>query len=173
MNAEIFFIIICYVALAFLLVLFNLRTSFHWIFKSSMIGIVTLFYILTYNSFKEIVGWPTADILPERFRLIAAQIYEPNALLNSEGSIYLWLTNMDNLAGLGTPRSYELPYGKEIHEKVSKALVDIKNGIPQMGENGDEEEGGILSQILERKKVIAKSQNLNFFDMPNQLLPEK
>ena len=42
-----------------------------------------------------------------------------------------------------------------------------------MGENGDEEEGGILSQILERKKVIAKSQNLNFFDMPNQLLPEK
>ena len=173
MNAEIFFIVICYVALAFLLVLFNLRTSFHWIFKSSMIGIVTLFYILTYNSFKEIVGWPTADILPERFRLIAAQIYEPNALLNSEGSIYLWLTNMDNLAGLGTPRSYELPYSKEIHEKVSKALVDIKNGIPQMGENGEEEEGGILSQILERKKVIAKSQNLNFFDMPNQLLPEK
>ena len=96
-----------------------------------MIGIVTIFYILTYNSFKEIVGWPTADILPERFRLIAAQIYEPNALLDSEGSIYLWLTNMDNLAGLGTPRSYELPYSKEIHEKVSKALVDIKNGIPQ------------------------------------------
>ena len=80
---------------------------------------------------------------------------------------------MDNLAGLGTPRSYELPYSKEIHEKVSKALVDIKNGIPQMGENGDEEEGGILSQILERKKVIAKSQNLNFLICPNKLLPEK
>ena len=173
MNTEIFFIIICYVALGFLLLLFNLRTNFHWFFKSSMIVVVTFFYILTFNSFKEIIGWPTKEILPERFRLIAAQIYEPNAIVDSEGSIYLWLTSMDSLAGLGTPRSYEVPYSKEIHEKVAKALVDIKNGIPQMGENGEEEESGVISKILEKKKVSTTSENLNFFDMPNQLLPEK
>ena len=173
MNAEIFFIIICYVALGFLLLLFNLRTNFHWIFKSSMIILTTFFYILTYNSFKEIVGWPTKGVLPDKFRLIAAQIYEPNALINSEGSIYLWLTNMDDFAGLGTPRSYEVPYNKIVHEKVSKALVDIKNGIPQMGESGEEEEGGLINRILEKKKVSSKSDNLDFFDMPNQLLPEK
>ena len=173
MNTEIFFIVICYVALGFLLLLFNLRTNFHWFFKSSMIVVVTFFYILTYNSFKEIIGWPTKEILPERFRLIAAQIYEPNAIINSEGSIYLWLTSMDSLAGLGIPRSYEVQYSKEIHEKVSKALVDIKNGIPQMGENGEEEESGVISKILEKKKVSTTSENLNFFDMPNQLLPEK
>ena len=80
---------------------------------------------------------------------------------------------MDSLAGLGIPRSYEVPYSKEIHEKVAKALVDIKNGIPQMGENGEEEESGVISKILEKKKVSTTSENLNFFDMPNQLLPEK
>ena len=173
MSTEIFLIIICYVILGFLLILFNLRTSFHWILKASMIVAITFFYILTYKSFKDLIGWPTGDPLPERFRLISAQIYEPNALINSEGSIYIWITNMDSLAGLGTPRSYKLPYSKSVHESVSKALVNIKNGIPQMGENGEDEDTGIISSVLEKKKILNSSSKLNFFDMPNQLLPEK
>ena len=173
MNSEIFFIIICYVILAFLLVLFNLRTNFHWLIKSSMIILTTFFYILTYDSFKNLLGWPSSDTLPDRFRLVAAQIYEPNALINSEGSIFVWVTNMEELAGLGTPRSYSLPYNKEIHEKISKALVNLKNGIPQMGEKSEEEEESIISSIAKKEKVINASSKLNFFDMPNQLLPEK
>ena len=138
MNSEIFLIIICYVISGFLLVLFNLRTNFHWLIKSSMIVLTTLFYILTYNSYKDLIGWPTGDSLPDRFRLVAAQIYEPNALINSEGAIFLWVTNMDDFAGLSTPRSYTLEYNKEVHERISKALVNLKNGIPQMGENINE-----------------------------------
>ncbi len=173
MSSEIIFLIICYVFLGFLLILFNLKTTFHWVLKAIMIVIVTFFYTLTYNSFKNLAGWPTKDVLPERFRLVGAQIYEPNALINSEGAIYLWVTNMNNLAGLGTPRSYEITYSKKDHEKVSKALVSLKNGVPQMGESGDDEETGIVSSILEKKKIMGTSDKLNFFDMPNQLLPEK
>ena len=40
---------------------------------------------------------------------------------------------MDDLAGLSTPRSHSLKYNKEVHERVSKALVSLKNGVPQMG----------------------------------------
>ncbi len=173
MNSEIFFIIICYVLLGFLLVLFNLRTSFHWFLKTLMIVIVTSFYILTYKSFTNLVGWPSNDLLPERFRLVAAQIYEPNALINSEGSIYLWITDMDTLAGLGTPRSYSIPYDKEIHERISKALVSLKNGKPQMGENKNDMETGLISSILKKEKISSSSSTLNFYEMPNQLLPEK
>ena len=111
--------------------------------------------------------------LPERFRLISAQIYEPNAIINSEGEIFLWITNMDNLAGLGEPRSHSLPYNKEVHERVSKALVSLKNGVPQMGENINENKKNIISSILKKEKAAAVSTKLNFFDMPNQLLPEK
>ncbi len=122
MNIEIFFIIICYVLIGFLLVIFNLRTNFHWVVKATMIILVTLFYVLTYKSFKNLLGWPSSESLPDRFRLVAAQIYEPNALINSEGAIFLWVTDMNDLAGLGTPRSFSIKYNKELHEKVSKSL---------------------------------------------------
>ena len=173
MNAEIFLIIICYVFIGFLLILFNLRTNFHWVIKSSLILVTMTFYIFTYKSFTNLVGWPSNESLPERFRLISAQIYEPNALINSEGAIYLWVTNMDDLAGLGLPRSHEIPYNKELHKKISKSLVGLKNGVPQMGENTDQEEKGLISSIINKEKVTAVSTKLNFFDMPNQLLPEK
>ena len=173
MNSEVILIITGYILIGFLLTLFNLRTNFHWILKSSMIVLTALFYIFTYNSFKNLLGWPSSEKLPERFRLVSAQIYEPNAIINSEGEIYLWITNMDNLAGLGEPRSHSLPYNKEVHEKVSKALVNLKNGIPQMGEKSDEGKESIISSITKKEKVIDASTKLNFFDMPNQLLPEK
>ena len=173
MNIEIFFIIICYVLIGFLLVIFNLRTNFHWVIKATMIILVTLFYVLTYKSFKNLLGWPSSESLPDRFRLVAAQIYEPNALINSEGAIFLWVTDMNDLAGLGTPRSFSIKYNKELHEKVSKSLHNLKNGVPQMGENLDEDKKGIVSSVLKKEKATAVSTKLNFFDMPNQLLPEK
>ena len=173
MTAEVILIITSYILIGFLLLLFNLRTSFHWVLKSTMIVVTSLFYIFTYTSFKNIIGWPSNDLLPERFRLVSAQIYEPNALINSEGAIFLWVTNMEDLAGLGIPRSYTVEYNKELHEKISKALVNLKNGIPQMGEKSDDDKESIISSITKKEKVINASSKLNFFDMPNQLLPEK
>ena len=105
--------------------------------------------------------------------MIHYQIYEPNALINSEGSIFLWIADMDDLAGLSTPRSFSINYSKEVHERISKALVNLKNGIPQMGENLDENKKSIISSVLKKEKASVVSTKLNFFDMPNQLLPEK
>tara|TARA_E500000178_G_C17035003_1_gene762923 strand:- start:4479 stop:5003 length:525 start_codon:yes stop_codon:yes gene_type:complete len=174
MDSTVLSIVVSYIVLAFLLLIFNLRTSYHWLLKSLLIASVTLFYILTYNSFKEILGWPTKETLPDRFRLVSAQIYEPNVITNSEGSIYIWITDMNDKSGLGIPRSHELPYSKEVHEQVSKASINLKNGVPQMGElQVEEEKVGLITKVLEKKKTIATSTNLKFFDMPNQLLPEK
>ena len=42
-----------------------------------------------------------------------------------------------------------------------------------MGENLKENEKGIISSLLKKEKVTTISSKLKFFDMPNQLLPEK
>ena len=42
-----------------------------------------------------------------------------------------------------------------------------------MGENLDDEKKGIISSVLKKEKITTVSTTLNFFDMPNQLLPEK
>ena len=42
-----------------------------------------------------------------------------------------------------------------------------------MGENLEENKKGIVSSVLKKEKATAVSTKLNFFDMPNQLLPEK
>ena len=128
-----------------------------------MIVLVTLFYILTYNSFKNLLGWPASESLPDRFRLVAAQIYEPNAFINSEGAIYLWVTNMNDLAGLGVPRSFTIKYNKELHEKISKSLVNLKNGVPQMGENLEENKKGIVSSVQKRKNFNCCKYKIKFF----------
>ena len=167
MSTEVFFIIICYVFIGFLLILFNLRTTYHWIIKSSLIILTLGFYIFTYKSFTNLVGWPTSASLPERFRLISAQIYEPSALLNTEGAIYLWVTNMDDLAGLGVPRSFKINYNKELHEKVSKSLVNLKNGVPQMGENLDDEKKGIISSVLKKEKTTTVSTTCLLYTSPS------
>ena len=173
MDATVILLILGYVVLGYLLLLFNLRTGFSWLLKAAMVLVVTFFYVFTYNSYKSLLGWPTKDFLPERFRLISAQIYEPNVVINSEGSIFVWITDMEEKSGLGMPRSFELPYNKEAHQKISKASINIKNGIPQMGENVDENKKNIISSVLKKEKASAISSKLNFFDMPNQLLPEK
>ena len=80
MSTTIISIVVSYIVLGFLLLIFNLRTSYHWFIKTIMIISTTFFYILTYNSFKEILGWPTKEVLPDRFRLVGAQIYEPNII---------------------------------------------------------------------------------------------
>ena len=56
-----------------------------------------MIFIYLHTIHSGIIGWPTNEPLPDRFRLISAQIYEPNALINSEGAIYLWVADMDEL----------------------------------------------------------------------------
>ena len=45
MSSEIILIITGYILIGFLLTLFNLRTNFHWILKSSMIVLTALLYL--------------------------------------------------------------------------------------------------------------------------------
>ena len=78
-----------------------------------------LLYVAHYVSTNALTGWPSTSSMPEDFTLISHHIDEPDKQKGDEGRIYLWINQDDNLV----PRSFELAYDKELHQK----LVETKS----------------------------------------------
>ena len=168
----IFAIAASYVALLALLLVVIRYSRLHWSIKTALSGIITVFYVVHYMTLKQMPGWPSNDRLPDQFRLIAVQIYEPNPILQSQGSIYLWVSDMDQNIGLTMPRAYHIPYNNDMHKRINNALNRMKSGKPQMGVKGNPKN---LTGKIERDKsqTSLAVDTLIFYDLPSRLLPEK
>ncbi len=161
-------IIVGYVLLAALLAFFCLSARQHWLIKAAMVGVVSAFYIFTAQSVKGLLGWPTGEELPDRFRLVSSQVYEPDKLTESEGVIYLWVTYMDDRVGLSRPRGFKLPYDADLHSRLVKAKSKMASGIPQMGQVANSE-GRTNTQTTPGQTETA----VDFYDIPIGALPDK
>ncbi len=161
-----------YVLTACLLVFLCLYTRFHWSIKMGAILLVSGFYMVNYFGLMSLLGWPTTQDMPTSFRLISAQIYEPNKTTGAPGRIYIWVTSMDENAGLTTPRSFEIEYSDEIHKRVAAAMNSIKDGTPQIGEIEGEGAGSMVASRGQVQQAL-EPVKLNFFDLPTSVLPEK
>ncbi|HVS85014.1 MAG TPA: hypothetical protein VHD91_05245 [Gaiellaceae bacterium] len=70
-------------------------------------------------------GWPSVAALPAHAQLHWAVVDEPDPATSDPGRIYLWLD-----VGAAKPRAYSLPYSRQMHEQVQRALVQLKRGRP-------------------------------------------
>ncbi len=127
-------LIVSYTVLAVLLLAMLLYSRFHWGVKAAVVVLVTAFYPVSYIALVDLLGWPTGTHLPDSFRLVAAQVYEPDKAQGAPGEIYLWVTALSDNAGRSTPRAYKIPYSAALHEKLDEAEKGLKNGTEQMGE---------------------------------------
>lgn len=127
-------LIVSYTVLAVLLLAMLLYSPFHWGVKAVVVVLVTAFYPISYVSLVDLLGWPTGTRLPDRFRLVAAQVYEPDKTQGTPGEIYLWVTALSDNAGRSTPRAYKISYSAALHGKLDEAEKGLKNGTEQMGE---------------------------------------
>jgi len=165
-------LISAYVLVALLLLSINLYSNWSWRIKAGTIIVTSFFYIVTYVSYPELLGWPTRETLPERFRLLAIHVEQPNKLTRDEGAIYLWLTDADDVQLAATPRAYRFPYSEPMHEIVMSAGAKLKNGEAQIGEFKEPEDGDIV--LLRNKSPTTQiSSYLKFYDMPDPMFPEK
>ncbi len=165
-------IISCFFLLAFLLLILNLFSHWHWKIKSISIVIVMMFYLVCYFSFPPLLGWPTEQTVPKRFKLVSEVIKEPNKQKGTKGSIYLWATDLAEDPDEVIPRSYRLPYTTKMHKLVVEAGNKVRKGIPQVGEVADGGNFGMVdpSDTYQGGDV---SIALEFFDLPETVLPEK
>ena len=164
-------LIAAYILLAVLLLSINLYSKWSWQLKAITIIITSVFYIVSYFSFPPLLGWPTSQKLPGHFRLLATAVHQPDKLTGEEGSIFLWLKEIEDITTRVLPRAYVLPYSSLLHEKIINVQSKIDRGIPQLGDY--EEDSMMQQQVVDSSEIGQKSLDIQFYDLPDPLFPEK
>ena len=137
-----------------------------WIIKSIVITIATLFSIVVLLSLKDFIGWPSKSTLPQEFQLHWAIIDEPDKIKNTEGAIYMWVTELDNEnKNKGLPRAYKIDYTRKNHEEIMKGLISLGDGIQQKGEK--------VKENIDIDEDLSNLQEIVIYELPKPLLPEK
>ena len=163
MNWGLIGIAFAFTVMALLLYVLIRHTRWGFLIKTGAIIAVGFLCVTTVHSYAPLMGWPTTVNLPKRFNLIGMTIEEPNKSTQAKGKIYLWITDMAQQLGKNIPRGYQLPYTPELHNKLNETSKKLRKNLPQLGESE-----------LKRNTVTGKMEvNLQFFDMPDPLFPEK
>jgi len=137
-----------------------------WIIKSIVITIATLFSIVVLLSLKDFIGWPSKSTLPQEFQLHWAIIDEPDKIKNTEGAIYMWVTELNNEnKNKGLPRAYKIDYTRKNHEEIMKGLISLGDGIQQKGEK--------VKENIDIDEDLSNLQEIVIYELPKPLLPEK
>ena len=170
-------LIVSYAILAVLLLVMVLYTRFHWAIKSVVVVLVAVYLPISYFSLTGILGWPTYGKLPDRFRLVGAEVYEPDKSQGTPGEIYLWVTDLSDKAGRATPRAYKIPYSPVLHSKISEAEKGMNSGVDQMGEVVSDEVTRIgpprVAADLSRTSEITEHLDIEFTPFATTILPTK
>lgn len=159
-----------YGLLAFLLLVLCLATRWAFWVKLGGVLLVSGFLLLAHPTLKAISGWPSQDLLPERFVLLSAVFDEPAPGQGSEGAIFLWLHPLENGELVAMPRAYKLPYQKDLRGILDDALRKARDGNAQMGSR-QPKRGPQGSTWL--RPAGNEDLTIRFSDVPRAQLPEK
>ena len=161
-----------YILTVLLLLSINLYSRLSWRVKAAAIVVAAVFYIVSYHSLPPLLGWPTAAELPSRFRLVAAEVRQPDKQSGEKGAVFLWAQDLRDLSATVKPRAYELPYTDDLHELVLKAKSRMEKGMQQLGEYKRPDSGHV--RIVDDLRRIAQDAHvIEFYDLPDPLIPEK
>jgi hypothetical protein len=118
-----------YALVAALLAYLLLLTRIHWVLKVLATAATVAAIPLTFWGVGELRGLPSDGNIPSSFRMLWAQMIEPNTLQGEEGRVYLWLQKLDSENyPVGPPRAYQLPYSEDLIIKVNEAMGRISEG---------------------------------------------
>ena len=180
MLEERLFLILSYLLIASLLLLFCFFTPFSRKAKLTGIFVVAAFYFASWNSYINILGWPSTEDLPDKFRISWVVIQEPSKGDRKEGGLYLWIRKLNEVnTAYGVPRSYKLNWSEENHKVAQAALHKLKegeqlNGTKTYGVLDKENEGNKANQYKSEDGALEEGRpSFEFFEVPPPKLPAK
>jgi len=172
---------VAYALVAALVLNIWIVSRWHSGLKILLVLLISVFYIVTYIGIRDLRGWPTDQPPPPTFRLLSANIVEPDKRNNKEGHIYLWLQPLDDKQTLlFEPRAHRLPYSIKMAERVQKAMEKTERGATVNGENKalpeqTEQQQQANSEDLDRglKRINEEEIGLEFSEQSAAALPAK
>ncbi len=105
MSISLLVLTATYALLAFLLLCLCFWTRWPIVLKMLLIGVVTVFYFLAYDSVHGVLGWPAEEAPPKRFVLLAVVADEPSKERGTKGSIFIWINGIEDNRPVAEPRS--------------------------------------------------------------------
>jgi hypothetical protein len=135
--------------------------------KGLLVAGVTVLYFWGNDVAHNLSGWPTPDVLPERFVLLAVVIEEPNN--KSSGALYVWLNAIEGGKPVAQPRAFKLPYSKDMHALLNEGMKKSRQGVSQMGTAEPKRGKKGLSWL----RPGSDEQEIKIRDLPAPQLPEK
>lgn len=118
-----------YAFVAAMLTYLLLVSRLHWVFKALATAASVALIPLTFLGVGELRGLPSDGQIPGSFRMLWAQVIEPNPVQGEKGHVFLWLQTLDaDNYPVGQPRAYRLPYSDDLKIKVSDAMGKIAEG---------------------------------------------
>ena len=157
-----------YAAYALVLVLWAnviFATRLPWVAKLVSTALAGGLFFFTWQTLPQLAGWPTRGATPERFNLAALEVQEPDKSGANKGVIYLWVTRLATNTSEVVPRAFELPYSGELQLKLTAASTKLRKRMPQLGET--------VPGKAPASGHGPASVDLNFYDMPDPLFPER
>lgn len=178
-----FALALAYVALGALGLSLFISARFSISTKATIIGALSLFYIMSYIGIGEMRGWAIQKTPPNPFKLHWAVVKEPDKAQGLDGSIFILAQGLGPFGELSdAPRLYELPFSAELAQEISEATKRIEDGQPVEGnlaykavmpDDDDDREkrkdvGDSRAASGEQERLI-----LEFRDLPRPELPPK
>lgn len=175
-------LVAAYVVVGALLLGVTIWNRVRWWIRAGAIVVTGAFFFVTFDSVRNLLGWPTAEALPDRFEILHARIQEPDEVMRVEGAIYVWAMTLPGEGPVDArdihtpgaldtrvrpdqaPRAYRLPYTRFAHETVNEALVKMQQGVRQIG---------VTDRKPRKPGEHAPQAEFSFYDRPDPILPPK
>lgn len=149
MTGTIVALTLAYAVVAVLALGLLLMTAAPLLLRVPVAGLVIGLMFVTYVAVGDLRGWPSDEMPPARFRLYWGQVVEPDPMRGEEGSVFLWLTELDaDNFPVGDPRAHRLPWSRELADQVQAALAGIAEGEEIAGEVGEAEDARPTAEQL-------------------------
>ncbi|MBU0654082.1 MAG: hypothetical protein KJ914_03005 [Gammaproteobacteria bacterium] len=172
MTEMLTLLVLAYIFLLAMLVLVITHGRLHWLFKLGLVALAGGFYLISYQGWKQVQGWPSRVELPDKFLLHASVIEEPDQEKGTQGRIFVWASNLQGSKPADEPRAYEIAYEREVHSALEDALRNQRNGNVQIGTKGGNKAARDGAPVSVRQLGEVQDK-LKFSNLPDPALPEK